>query len=462
MPISTIGLNPFLANIIIDGTIERNIREALVAETLYRRDIMADRYEGRIGERKQVTRDGLLPVSLDPLAPGTDPTPKQFERETFEVQPDRYGDTVDAYLPNDYVAVAKESMSKSSRLAINSAQVLDRLSRQALYRAYLGGNTLTTALAAAGAVQIHVASLNGFTVVNSATDGIPVAVSAANPLAISFGGAEPDNTVVAFTPDNPLAPFGPGWLTLGAALTVGPAAREAVLAANRSNLIIAGGGNNVDVIGAADTLTYADLANAVASLRTGPATVPSFERGMYHCHLPTIGENQLLNDPVVRGLVGAQNIPEEWKELAIGELAGAMLIRNPSTPDQFNSGTLVSSGAGASFCSPEIGGEVINNAGVNIGYTIVYGQGHMYEEYIPPMSIKGDEEISRASNMPPAQSSGVSLNVNHVEYIIRPPFDRMNETTSMTWKYYGDFVVPSDITTQARRFRRAVVIAHAI
>lgn len=461
MPISLVGLNPYLANIIIDGTIERNVREALVAETLYRRDVMPQVFEGRIGETKQIARSGLLPVSLAPLTPGTDPTPVQYTRETYLSEPDRYLGTVDAYMPNDYVAVMKESMEKSSRLAINSGQTVDRLARQSLYRAYLAGNTVTTVIAAIGAAQVHVASLNGFTVVNSATTGIPVTVSAANPLAVSFAGAEPDNTVVGFTPDDPAAPFGPGWLTLGAVLTAGVAARGAVLAANRSQLIIAGGGNSVDLIGAADTLSYGDLVNAVAALRQGPASVPTFSDGMYHCHLPVAGEQQLLLDPVIRGLLGSDRIPEEWRNAAIGDLAGSMLIRNPSSPDRFNSGTLVSSGAGASFTSPEIGGEVINNAGINIAYTIVYGQGHLYEDYIPPTAMTPDQEISQQGQMPPAQSSGVNINVDRISYIIRPPIDRADEVTAMTWKYYGNFPAPSDITTQDRRYRRAVVIAHA-
>ena len=381
--------------------------------------------------------------------------------ETYPVTVDRYADAVDAYLPNDYVSVFKESQIKSRNIAIQAGQTIDRLARQSLYRAYLAGNTVTTVIAAIGAIQIHVASLNGFTVVNSATTGQPVAVSAANPLVVTFGGAEPANTVVAFNPDLPAAPFGPGWLTLGAALGVGVAAREAVLAANRSNVIIAGGGNSVDFIGAADTLLYTDLINATTQLRQGPATVPTFG-GSYHAHLPVAGEAQLLGDPLIRGLVGADNIPTEWKDAALGRLAGALLLRNPAAPDLNNTGALVTTGAGASFGSNEIGGEVINNAGVNIGYTIIYGQGALSEQYIPPGSAKANPSISDQKPMPSVSSSGISINVKNVEFIIRPPIDRTGETTSFAWKYCGDFPAPSDITTQARRYRRAVVIAHAI
>lgn len=465
MAVSLLALNPFLADLIQTGAIEREIRDALIAETMFRMDIESEIFEGKIGEVKSISRAGLLPVSIAPLTPGTDPVPQQFAMETFLCELHPYGGTVDAYLPNDRVGVNKESMLKASRVAIQCAQSLDRLARQAMYQAYLAGNTCLIAAAPIGATQLHVASLNGFTVINSATDNRPVAVSALNPLAITFGGGlEPANTVTAFTPDDPNAPMGPGWLTLGAALTVGPLAREAVLAANRSQVIYVGGGNSVDALGAANTLTMNDLINATGQLEQGPASVPMFDAGMYHCHLGTAAKVQLLQDPLVRGMLQSDKIPEAYKKAAIGELGGAMLIGNKSVPTQANSGTLVSSGAGASFCSPEIGADVINNAGLNIGYTLVYGRGHLYESYVPAGAIAPDQSISSQQATPPepAESSGTSLNVDRAEFIIRPPLDRLNEITAFSWKFKGDWPAPSDITTQARRFRRGVVVAHVI
>lgn len=462
MPISLVGLDPTLANLIQVGTIERNVREALVAETLFRTDIPNEVFEGKIGEMKNIARTGLLPVSITPLQPGVDPTPKNYAKETFRTQLNKWGDTVDAYMPHDYIGVVKESMTKSKALGVNAAQTVDRIVRAALYRAFLAGNTISTVASAIGQFRVHVASINGFTEINDPTTGIPVPVSAAVPLTVTFGGAEPAKQCVLATADDPVnAPFGPGWLLFSAALTAGVAAREAVLAANRSNVIIAGGGNTVDAIAAADTLTMADIINAVASLRSAPAT-PRFPDGMYHCHLPVMGEAQLLMDPMVRGIIHTDRIPDMYRRAAIGELGGALLLRNEMCPDSLNAGALVSTGAGASFGAPEIGGEVINNAGVRIGYTMIYGQGHAYETYVPPGATPAENQISEARQMPAASSGGVSLNTERIEFIVRPPFDRMNEVTAFSWKFIGDFPIPSDIVSGARRYRRAVVIAHAI
>jgi len=459
--VSLVGLNPHLANLIQSGTIERIVHEALVAETLYRTDVKPEIFGAGIGETKFITRHGLLPVSIAPLDPSVDPTPKNYTTEAFTTELRKYGDTVDAYLPHDYVGVVKESAVKARAIAINAAQTIDRLARSVQYRAYFAGNTVVTAIAAIGANQIHLASLNGFTVVNSAANGRPVAVSAADPLAVTFGGTEPTRNITAFTADDPAAPLGSGWVTLSATLTVGLTAREAVLANNRSTIIFAGGGNNVDAIGAGDTLTMTDIINAATTLRTSPK-VPTFGRGLYHAHISPAGEGQLLLDPLVRGMVQTDDIPELYKNAAIGALGGSLLLRNSESPDSVNAGTLVSSGAGDSFVAPEVGGEVINNAGIRLGYTLVYGEGMCYEEYQPPGATSPGVSISRETVAEPAMSSGVSLNTDRIDFIIRPPLGRLNDEHAFSWKFVGDFVCPTDTVTQAARYRRAVMICHAI
>jgi len=459
--ISLVGLNPYLADLIMTGSIERMIHEALVSETLFRTDVKPEEFGGKIGETKLVTRNGLLPININPLAPGVDPTPKTYAKEAFRTTLRRWGDTVDMYLPHDYIGVQKESAEKSQAIGLNAAQTIDRITRQALYRTYLAGNTITTAAAVATALRVHVASLNGFMEMNSATNGQPVAVSASSPLAVSFGGAEPNNTVVGFDPDDALLPFGPGWITLGAALTVGVAAREAVLAANRSNVIFAGGGNTVDNLGAGDTLSLTDIINAVSSLRAAPK-VPTFSDGMFHAHLSPYSEGQLLLDPLVRGMIGTDRIPDAYRRYALGELAGALFLRNPEVPDSLNSGTLVSTSTGSAQCSPEIGGEVVNHTGVRVGLTFIYGNGHAYEEYIPPGATPPEVDIDKRQTAIPASSSGVSLNTDRIEFILRPPFDRMGEITAFSWKIICDILCASDITTSTRRYRRGVIIAHAI
>jgi len=464
--ISMIGVAPGLANIIQDGTIERLMHETLVSETLYRMGVQDEIWQAKQGEILNMVRSGLLPVDIDPLTPGVDPANAEFAKETWQAQLFSYGNTVQHYLPNDYVANVPEFTNKVTRVAINAGEKIDRIVRARLFRAYLGGNGITTALAAIGAPRIHVASGNGFTQLND-VNGLPVAVSATNSVPITFGGAEPANTVTAFTPDDPADTLGMGpcWLTLGAVLTAGVAAREAVLAVNRSRMIIAGGTNSIDGIGAADTLTRATLSSATTLLRASP-TVPTIEAGAYHCHLSPYAEDQLLTDLAAQRLIQDVKTPSEYADYRLGKLAGAMLYRNARSPDANNTGTLTSSGAGLSFVSPEIGGEVTNNAGIQIGYTIVLGQGAILEKYVPPMAPQamlppGTEIATQNSNVV-ATSGGVTLNTDRIKMIFRPPIDVMNEMMNISWNMKADWPVPSDITAGTPRFRRAIVIAHAI
>ncbi len=461
MTISLLTLNPFLLDLIQQGYLERVMKEALVAETLFRRDIPSEVFQGKIGERKYIPRSGLLPISLVPGVPGVDPIPGNYAREAYYAEMRSYPGTVDAYLPHDYIGVVKESTEKAAKIGIQAAQTIDRLARQSLYRAYLAGNTNATVAAGAGVTQVHVASLNGFTESNVATTGMPAAVSATNPLGCTFG-ATPlvARNCIAAVADDPAVPLGPGWLTFAAIFGgAGIALREAILANNRSLVIYSGGGNSVDNIAATDTLTGADLVNAAGQLRRGPASVPMFG-GAYRAHMPVVGQTQLLADPVIRGLIHDKTIPVEWQDASIGRYGKTLLVENPGCPDSINSGALVTSGALA-FCAPEIGADVINNVGVPVAYTLVYGQGYAVEEYIPPGSSPAEVSMSEVKTMPPASSSDVPLNVERVEMTIRPPIDRRGKVTAFTWEWTGDFCIPTDITTQARRYRRACVICHA-
>lgn len=462
--ISTFTLNPFLATLIEQGRIDRNIREALVPKTIFRTDVPSEPFFGKMGDRIMVSRPGLLGVNIAPLVPGVDPVAQQYAREAYFVEARPYGNRVDAYLPNDFVAVAKESMEKTATLALNCGQTIDRLVRAAMFRAYLAGNTCATVAAGAGVAQVHVASINGFTEVNDATTGIPVAVSAANPLGCTFGAtpAVARNCIAAVADDPVNAPLGPGWLTFAAVFGgAGIAIREAVLADNRSLIIFSGGGNSVDAIGAADTLSLADIINATGQLREGPAPVPTFGDGLYHAHLGVSAEGQALMDPMVRGMISAPDIASPYRQFALGSLGGAMFFRNESVPNWQNSGALVGTGlapgsAVPAACAPEIGGEVRNGNGINVTYTLIYGQDHC-REYRVPETVP-DVSMSAQGAVPAASSSGVTLDVNGATFVVRPPIDVLNETTSFAWKFKGDWAVGSDITTQARRFRRAVVI----
>jgi hypothetical protein len=472
MPFSTLGLNPYLADLIMQGAIKRKLGESLVAPTLWRQDVTPDPWQQQIGQRVFISRPGKLPLHLRPLQPRRDPTPSAFAMEAFTAELQPWGDMVEMYLPNDIVGVQKESLIKTERLGIQAAETVDRLARYKVMQAYLGGWTCATVAALAGTSAVHVASCNGFAEVNSATNGQPVPVSTTNPLAVTFAAAGVlANTVIAVTPDDPNEPAGPGWLQLGAAIAGGNVtARSAVLAANRPAMVFSGGGNNVDAILGGNTFNLATLTAAVSQLESYPP-IPKFPDGLYHAQVGPQAEAQLLLDPAFKAMFHAVELADEYASKTIGRVMGVRLLKNSLAPDSLNCGSLAdptvtglqSSGAGSSMVSSEIGGEVINNTGQRIGTVLVYGAGHIYETYVAPGEIQPRTEIAERVASQPAQSGGVTLDTSRIEFFYLPPIDAMQQITRGSWKFIGDFPVPTDFTTDAvRRYRRAVACRHAM
>ena len=336
---------------------------------------------------------------------------------------------------------------------------MNRLARDPLFRAYSGGQTACTAVAAIGAFTMHVASMNGFN--DRLLNGVVTAVSAAAPITISFPGiAEPDRLVVAAVPDAAAAPFGPGTLTISAALTVGCAARQPILASTAPEIYRVGGGTSVDAIGAADVLTLQDIINAVAILNDN--NIPTHGDGNFHHHLGPKAVAQVFSDNAWQRL--HESLPDSlaYRKLVIGQQAECLHFRNSESPDFRNTGTLISSGAGASEVVSSIGAEVTNNAGVHIGRTIITGESSLMECYIPEADYMTEAGATGKVGNFSVMNNGVFVDTARVRFTMRAPLDRLQQVVSNAWSWSGGFAVPSDQSTTGDRFARAIVIEHAI
>lgn len=459
MTTTIVGLNPALAAIIQDNTLQRMFKDALYPKLIFRADAMPELWEANIGDTMIFSRTGLLDVNTTPLTPGNDPTPKVYDTEQWRAIAHQYGDSIDTHMPTSRAALAPKILRDTKALGLNAGQTLNRLVRDALFRAYLGGNTVATANAAIGLTQFQVASLNGFT--ESLVSGELQPVSPANPIEVEFPGiAEPNRFVVAAVPANPANPLGPGTVTISVALTVGLTARDAVLALNRPIVFRVGGGNSVDAITAADTLTLSDIISAVSIVRG--VDVPPHGDGYFHHHLSTFAEAQLFNDNHWQRLHEGMPDSIAYREFAVGVKAGCIHYRNTECPDSLNTGTLVATGANSSM-SPSLGAEVINTTGVRIGRSIITGESSIYEKYIPEMEYISEAGVTGKVGNFTVINGGVAVNTDRIRYTMRAPLDRLQQIISQTWSFSGDFPVPSDETSRgASRFKRAVVIEHAL
>jgi len=407
-----------------------------------------------------VTRTGLMGVSTKPLDPGSDPNPGSYPVEQWKATANPYGHTLDTHLPSNYVSIASKFLEDTKKLGMNAGQTLNRLVRDRLCRAYLGGDTVAIQAMGIAATQIAVASINGFTEVQA--DGQIAPVSAINPIPITFTGGEPANQVVGAQPLDVNEPYGPGILTLASALTVGVALREGVRSDFRPTIIRSGGGFTVDSLSGAQNLTLQLLINAVAQLRTD--NVPAFADGFYHVHLTPQGEAQLFADPAFQRL--NQSLPDDhrYREFIIGQLIGCRFFRNNEMPTPNNVGTLLNSGGGggAAMAAPEIGAEIQNQGGFQIRRTLVLGAGAVYEKYIPESEAYVSEAgVNGKIGQFSITNAGAEVVTDRVRYVLRAPQDRLQKTVAQSWSWSGDFPCPTDgVTGKPSLFKRAVIVEH--
>lgn len=452
-----IGIPTGLGAILQDDTLERVFHEALFPNLLFRAEATPDLWPANLGETKLFTRSGLLPVRKKPLTPGEDPTPRSYDFEQWRATARQQGDTLDTHMPSSHLALASTFMKDAQTLGLNAAQTLNELVRDNLYRAYLGGNTVTTQAYTAATSTIAVASINGFAerVFNVA----PVAVSPAAPITVDLAGFPV--TVIGAIPDDPEnAPFGRGTLVLSEsfdAATNNIALRASVLADQRSRVVRAGGATSVD--GVSTGLVLQDVINATARLRA--ARVPTMPDGTYHVHLTPQGESQIYSDEQWQRLFTALPDSMAFRDLAIGKLVGCTWYRNTENPNAENSGDLVGT-TGSARVSSDVGGEIFNNGGTEIRRAIVVGGGAITEKYIDESKFITDAGAQGKIGNFTITNNGVQVMTERIRYILRSPQDRLQQQVSQTWSWSGDFPVPSDsLTFDAARYKRAVVIEHA-
>lgn len=467
MTVSVSGVPADVVNLIQDRTLERMFHDALYPRLLFRSEATAEQWPVNLGERQVFTRTGLIPVKTTPLVPGSDPAPSTYATEQWEAEARQFGDAIDTHMPTSYVSIASLYLRNTHTLGLNAGETLNRLVRNPLYNAYTSGNTNAIATAAAAATQVRVASLNGFS--EKLLNGRPQPVGPANPIVVTFTTVgEPANTVIGATPDNVANPLGPGTLFLGSALTVGltvtASVRPGVMAEHRARVLRVGGGASVDAIVAANLLTLQDVINACSILRANK--VPPCSDGLYHVHLNPLVEGAMFNDNQLQRLF--QSLPEsmQYRNLAIGQLNGAMYYRNTETPNQENVGTLIDTsggvGAGAARAGTEAHADVINQLGVGIQRTIVMGGGAIYEKYLDESKYITDAGVTGKIGEFQVTSNGLQVMTERIRFIARSPLDRLQQIYSQAWSWSGDFPVPSDqVTGSLSRYKRAIVIESA-
>lgn len=472
---SVVTQDPQFREVVQNKAFERSFHDALFPDMVFRHDVEPVEWNANVGDRMVFSAPGLVKPKMKPIQPQNDPTVSTYGFEQWVAQLQLYGDSIDTYMPDAVNAIINMFLRNAHQLGLAAAQSINRLVRNKLYAAGLAGNTVTGASAIAGVTSIRVMRLNGFTTARrpDLANGSPVAfqpVSATNPLAIDItlvSGVVQRTGVTAFTPDNAGDETGPGLITIADVLgATGVAARAAVRAVDRTQIVRVGGGTRVDDVGVSDILRLIDIRSAVARLRT--TNVPRHPDGYYHAHFDPVSEGQIFADAEFQRLLTALPDHYMYREFAIGALMGTVFMRNNECPQN---GT-IEGAAAAAMSAPfgydeqdPFGGEVWNNGvaatGVEVHRAAFTGYGGLKEYYQNQGMELTEAGLQGVVAEPQITNDGVAVMADRVRLYFRAPQDRLGKNVATTWSFVGDHPFRTDCTTgDAARYKRVCIVEH--
>lgn len=409
-----------------DGTLDRMFQEALRPEFIFPAIADSEPWQAGLGDRRIMTRNGLMTPDTTPIT-GSDPSTGSYDIEQWEVVMDQYGKAIDTNMLQGRMTLASKYLNDVGRLGIHAGQTMNRLCRDKLYRAYAGGRTFCTT-AATTDTSIIVASVDGFT--HKIVNGVPTAVSASNPLAVTIAGVA--NTVTGVN-------AGTRTLTLGTARV--DVEGDAVVSSQAPVSVRAGTSNDTSFnLAAGDLIKFSHFRAAVTRLRR--MNVPAAEGGNFIAHIDPVTESQLFADTEFQALYQGRADSETYRDLALGTFGGLVWVRNNEVP---------------ALTAADTGYEDLVTT---VHRPIVVGQGALVAA--PFEDIAGLLRETGVADVPEIAMLNVAPGVD-VARIVRPPQDRLQQVVSTSWSWTGDYGVPSDSLANgdASQFKRAVVLEHS-
>jgi N4-gp56 family major capsid protein len=409
-----------------DGLLDRMFRESLMTELLFPQIADPEPWQGGLGDRKIMTRNGLMTPDPTPTT-GSDASAGTYNIEQWEVVMDQYGKSIDTNMLQSSMTQASKYLNDVSRLGIHAGQTINLLSRNKLYKGYAGGRTFCST-AGSSDTSLEVASTDGFTHV--IVNGVPTAVSASNPLTVSIEGVA--NTVTGVNTSTRV-------LTLGTARV--DVAGDSVVSAQAPYSVRAGTSNDTAAdLGAGDLIKFAHFRAAVARLRR--QHVPTAEGSSYIAHIDSVTESQLFEDSEFKALYQGRADSSTYRDLAIGVFGGLVWVRNEEVP------YLTTATTG------------YEDLAVTVHRPIVVGGGALIAA--PFEGTAGMLSETGVGDVPDIATINVAPGVD-VTRIVRPPQDRYQQNVSTTWSWVGDYGVPSDSLANgdSAMFKRAVVLEHS-
>ncbi|GAB3249162.1 hypothetical protein [Chitinimonas naiadis] len=442
-----------LQPIIQQGFLEREFQDGLSSALGYR--AVADRVAVSInvGETVTKTRRGLKAPVTQPMNPagntnldnGLTPTPFTVEQYTLTIN--QYADTIDLNIVTSQVGIANQFLANAKTNGVQAKQSLDRLARNALFSAYLGGQTRVRTTLGAPALTVAVDDVRGFQFV--LVNGQMVAVSPSNPATVVVGSNTYTLNSVAVDGSNVSTAILnggiSGTLTFSANVSIADAtANNAVVHANAPVLVRPGGkyygGSNyantssLNGLAATDVLTLGTIEDAIAALRNNTG----MQNEIFNLFLDNVSMRQLFADQDFKLMYQGQYGSPEARKGQVFQLMGANFIPTTEAIVQAH---------------PTLGN-------VKVRRPILCAPGALVEGDFAGMTQKATEAVGN--------NADISV-VDGVVQVTRGPLDRLQQIIGQSWFWIGGFVAPTDATANqqiiptagAQYLKRAVVIEHA-
>lgn len=418
--------------------LEREFLDGLQSKLGYRSIADRETFKNGVGETITKTRKGLKAPVTTPMNPANNTnldnglTPSGWTIEQYTMSLNMYGDTIDLNTVTTGVGIAKQFLANAKTNGIQANQSLDRLARNALFAAYMSGNTRVIETLGADGTSVHVDDIRGFTW--AIHNGKPEPVSMANVLAVTINGTA-YNVVgaIADVVNTSTTPEGiSGTLTLKTNCTVADGTAGKAVKSGVAPIIHRAGDHATTVeITASDKLTMKLVQEAVADLRSN--NVPDID-GAYNCFLTTRQMTGLYRDPEFQLLYRGAYGSDAYESGKVTALLGVRFIETTESPIQ------------------KVGN-------VSVYRAIICGQGAI---------VEGDFENTGKDESGTLDAGQVTV-ANGICHITREPLDRLKQIVAQSWYAIVGYAVPTDTTVNTSiiptatnsAFKRAAIIESA-
>jgi hypothetical protein len=442
--------------------LQKEFQTPLLSNLKYR--LLAERivFPGRIGDTITQTRVGLMTPNLVPLNPSTNTnldnglTAQNYTSEQYTLAIQQYPQLApDINLIDNETTIKSFLMKNSYNLGFAQSQVTERLTRNALFGAYLSGNTFVTATLGSAGPTIHVDDIRGFQ--SSVVAGVVTPVSPTNPIVTSINGN--NYNIQSFAAD--VTNVSTSAITGGISGTITASANILVADGTAGNYVISsvaptilrpnGRTTSAGLI-SSDTLSMTVLQSAVSILRSNG--VPAMD-GKYNIYLSPASQVQLFNDPSFQILNRGVGVTETiYKNLAVSEFLDMRFIQ---TTEAF-----IQPVATDGSVSTQV---TIQRPIVAGAECVVEGHFEAGEDAILEMG----RETGFTDFIEGRSSSGIVAGYEDIFMHMRGPLDRLGQIVSMTSNWIGGYTVPTDVGTTSAviptannaMYKRAVVIETA-